>query len=40
MSYPKKGMIPNKINISKEYPKCEGPHLDINSIQRKDYNGR
>ena len=28
-----------KINISKEYSKCEGPHLDISSIQRGYYKG-
>ena len=39
-SYPKKKVIPNLINHDKEYQKLEGPHIGMDSSNRKDYIGR
>ena len=35
--YPKKKSIENKVYIAKEYDKMDGPHLNLNSTQGKDF---
>ena len=39
-SFRKRGGVPNLVLKAEDAPKNNGPHLDINSIQKKDYSGR
>lgn len=39
-SYDRKNPIPNNINISSEYDRLNGPHLDMDSNYKKHYDGK